>query len=669
MKSLSNHPEYRKYNSGDGDVVVEYFVSSATTTTTATTGVVSAAIGILSNNLNENNKHEINDGINEEEEDDEDVNVKVSVSANISHDYMSLYGPTMLEEKNDNIDKPQPQLQQQQQQPAHQLEQYNSNGNNHGNGIPKSLIVVPFTILSLTANDVVPSTVVVNGRQAVDNDTTVAVDADTPLAGSCDRIPALSNDDVPAVSPSISTADDNSNINSKALSFVMKARLRAKKSYQRKMKRLKELPAEIQDQKRLEYNAGRKAKADEKRESDIGTFIRQSEDRTKWMCRGCSKTYNSEFGLIGHIKRTCEVYKQWKPKAQQKSELEIHFLKQKSMDGLTWTCRGCCKKYKSELELIGHIKRNCIVYKKWKSKRVIEDNNTADRMSVRSNTSLSSSSTATAAAAAVTDDDNDGSSSSSRIMNNWQPFEQIFQHQQQSKICQGCDDEVDDEIMPAPPSPNRVSAMPSLNSISTTIQPSLLLSSRGTSLEQQPFNGRGLSTIDTSITHEKGNGGAASATSLADALLLVGGVNNVNKNSIMNNNHLLNHRSFNRINNYNNTLSSSFVPLALHVRLAAGEGSGLLGTNHPFNNNQRVGGGSFLDDTAISLLGYGGRQTTAGGMGGLLSSLSEQQLHHNIRCKYSPDQIQMQIQQQMQQQIIDRRRLLFLLQQQQQQQH
>jgi hypothetical protein len=695
---------YRKFSNRNDAIVVEYVVSSAATNNTGAavlpdrTGSNIRGSGRIHDTTNFSSSTTTPNGFLsqeiEEEEEEDDVNVNV----NVSHDYMSLYGPTMLlEEENDNLDNPQLQpLKQPLRQP---LKQYN-------NG--KSLIVVPFTILSSNANDIVPANIaaVTNANAA-------------PWARSVSiTTAALSNDGVvPNATVSPLT------ISTKALSFAMKARLRAKKSYQRKIKRLKELPAAIQDQKRLEYNAGRKTKAVEKRDFEIGSFIKQSDDKSTWICRGCSKTYKSELGLIGHIKRTCDVYKQWKPKAERKRELEIDYLKQKSMDGMTWKCRGCCKKYKTELELLGHIKRNCIVYKKWKSERcVIEDNNKNNnnnntataapttpmmtvvqqqQQSVRSNNNNRSSLYGTAAMAIVINDDdnNDGNGgSSSNIMNNWQQFEQIFQQQQQQQQQQTnnlnnnrhqgyYDDDVDDEIMlPTPSLPNRVPVMSSINSISTTIPSSLLLSSSrcNSSIEPRPFNGcgGGLSTIDdTSSTTPPESGSGGAAATVANALLLVGGgVNNINKNNIMNNNnHLLNHHSFNRTDNYdsNNTLSSSSsssFPLRT-LMMAGREGSGgLLGTNHSHNHNhnQRVGGGSIRDDTAISFLGIAGRRAAAaaGGMvgGGLLSSLSEQQLHHNIRCKYSPHQIQMQIQHQMQQRIIDRHRILVLLQQQHQQQ-
>ena len=147
-------------------------------------------------------------------------------------------------------------------------------------------------------------------------------------------------------SNSSSNSNNSSSINihkyPPGISHAEKARLRAKKSYQRKIIRLKELPIAVQEQKRIKYNAGRKAKAEKKRELQIG-FLKgmrpchrdksdgDNDDNGKsnnnggadnsvddeslcksWKCRGCNQTCKSELGLIQHIKRTCKVYKKWK---------------------------------------------------------------------------------------------------------------------------------------------------------------------------------------------------------------------------------------------------------------------------------------------------------------------------------------------------------------------
>ncbi|OEU18258.1 hypothetical protein FRACYDRAFT_236531 [Fragilariopsis cylindrus CCMP1102] len=147
-------------------------------------------------------------------------------------------------------------------------------------------------------------------------------------------------------SNSSSNSNNSSSINihkyPPGISHAEKARLRAKKSYQRKIIRLKELPIAVQEQKRIKYNAGRKAKAEKKRELQIG-FLKgmrpchrdngdgdndgngnsnnnsgadngvDDESLCKsWKCRGCNQTCKSELGLIQHIKRTCKVYKKWK---------------------------------------------------------------------------------------------------------------------------------------------------------------------------------------------------------------------------------------------------------------------------------------------------------------------------------------------------------------------
>jgi hypothetical protein len=524
--SSSTSSQYKKYANDEVTLEEEVF-SSSSAPATAT---------------------DDDDDDDDDVEDDNDVNVSEnSIPIDFSHDYMSLHVQTVSQQPNEPEQK-------HDESPIKESIT-SSNSNNVGVPVakrPKNNVeeaVDDYTSPTKRARLMMTMTMSASSPAEAETktDTTDIINKnnnnyyDNSAAASEDEDDEGVNEqqanDTHAAITLLRSGNPNHNNQSKfkyppGITHVEKARIRAKKSYHRKMTRLKELPIEVQQQKRLDYNAARKAKAEKKRELQIGFLIEQIEIESDNK-KSLGYPIENDNNHVGDGNGNCYG-------GNDNGNDDVH----------TWKCRGCSKTYGSEIGLIQHIKRTCKVYKKWKqTKRIIDTTtyNAADSSAAaaaaNADDGTASASIASAAGTTTTatnDDNNDGCSNM-----NWQQFEQIFQHQHNNHNQNQVD--ANDEIM-STTTPNIVSAaFLSLDYISIRQQ---MLVAAVASASNQNQNQHHMNTTISNFTNTVRSGGAGAA--------LVGrGINNGN-NMVYLNHHYLTHSNNNyHINNYNTATAAA----------------------------------------------------------------------------------------------------------------